>query len=1258
MRRMLLAENKDATRTKEQLSQKLHDLSSQYLRVKAGERWLVQEQENIQQELQGIEVKTAVLYKKLVTVKELQGIMDAINKIAELKKDVVTTEELDKIIVEIKKLYFEQELKDIKPKMQEFDQLYYGRKNKFSKLKTNFLAALGNLDTGTVSICFRNMYSNYMKNFSDNKGLEDSLKNINKRNKEFWKLNPIVIKVGDQEKKYTFNEFFMDGFIKIQSEKHQDGTGSNFSSQQKQSMGIINFVDKTEEKDEQNAQNIKVTKVEQYTPEYMLKNLPLLLEQFHCADDQLENEMKKVGLFDLTLKFDKNKKSLERFIDSKKLINAENTVLDANERRTRAEINEENHRYFKAVKKLFCVKADNIVENADLVFETETQNKLRITSSQSIQREFNSKLKSLTQKEEDDVTNCLDKKAIIANWQNMNTVPREHFLFFCGDWICHSSKFLSEDISLENFKNIVKKRIEFGCRGQGLNKLQLNDETYNLLTALTLLSGLEAANKLKDIDKTVIEEICFLITGKKKDFSLDDANLIMSVTRCLGNSGKSVAESIVKNTIENQDCKYALIFIKAFDVVHKLSHDQKIEFINCIGDRDEEIDFMEVVSAINKSNFYPYYGNDYDYAAYGHKKAKLSFKFMRKLMKQISQKYQFGVFPNEQQKEILGIFLEKFIVDNNEFGKNEQEVFNFFKALMEKVPPEKSKEVTEEIIKICSNLRENSQRAAILKYVLDASKNSLEGLELMEVLEQHDYARGFILYTENGVQKGIEPIEFDYSLIEKLISDIIEKPLPLTKKEVQRLEWFCTNCYRKDKCKTNNLQFGDIQDIQRKEAKLFFSLIDKMPKGSMSIDMFKNLVAHFFPSLASNIKDKDNSDTIQKIQLNLMLFYYSWDSREYLYHNKDIDDKDVILNPHIVSRLAYVLPQDKLKEIISLEESCSRYDSDYHNNLEEYKEEYNYCHRRYTKYCILNQSSNNSNMADTTNEFQRTEKEDRYKYRQEEEKEAEREEAKKEGTKKMITAFNKLDVNKIKKIQKWTEFKQKCKSAKKREKKNNDGNINNSVKGLKQDDNNNNNNIINFEQNQNLININQNKEIKIEEKREENIIGGIDSKNENGINPQQAQPNSTDKDKNYFINFDVKTDKNHVGNNNPNSDNPYTLSAWCGLLPIVPSIIFVVKIKINQRKLTGGYIALIIVGIFPVISAIVFGIMALVYNQNNLAKKTQENLKYACNINENDNNIEEKENENNKGGKISPINLIVNSEQNQNQNQQEQKDKS
>ena len=132
--------------------------------------------------------------------------------------------------------------------MKEFDQLYYGRKNKFAKLKTNFLAALGNLDTGKVSICFRKIYANYMENFSDKEKLEDSLKNISDNNKIFWQLDPIVIKVGDQEKKYTFNEFFMDGFIKIQSEQHQDGTESNFSSQQKQFMGIINVVNKTEKK--------------------------------------------------------------------------------------------------------------------------------------------------------------------------------------------------------------------------------------------------------------------------------------------------------------------------------------------------------------------------------------------------------------------------------------------------------------------------------------------------------------------------------------------------------------------------------------------------------------------------------------------------------------------------------------------------------------------------------------------------------------------------------------------------------------------------------------------------------------------------------------------------------------------------------------------------------------------------------------------------------------------------------------------------
>ena len=202
-------------------------------------------------ELSEIVAKIKESDENVVTIKEL---VETVAKIKKSEKEVVTIEKLDETVAKIKKscecksiiTYFEEKLKDIKPKMQEFDQLYYGRKNKFAKLKTNFLAALGNLDTGKVSICFRNIYSNYMKKFSDNTQLKDSLKDISKNNKIFWELDPIVIKVGDQEKKYTFNEFFMEGFIKIQSEKHQDGTGSNFSSQQKQFMGIVNVVDKTE----------------------------------------------------------------------------------------------------------------------------------------------------------------------------------------------------------------------------------------------------------------------------------------------------------------------------------------------------------------------------------------------------------------------------------------------------------------------------------------------------------------------------------------------------------------------------------------------------------------------------------------------------------------------------------------------------------------------------------------------------------------------------------------------------------------------------------------------------------------------------------------------------------------------------------------------------------------------------------------------------------------------------------------------------
>ncbi len=1161
--------------------------------------------------------------KNVITIKEILA------NIKESNKDAVTIDELNEIVAKTKesceyKSMIEDcgnKLSGIKQKMKKFDQLYYGRKNKFLKLKKNFFIALGHLDTGKVSILFRNMYLNYEKSCSDkkeldSKKLEDRLNNIYNDNQIFWKLDPIVIQVGDKENKYTFNKFFMDGFIKIQSGKKQDGTESNFSLRQKQSMGIINVVgkvdkieekidkDKAEEKDEKDAKNIKVTKFEQYTPKYILENLPLVLEQFHCSDYQLENEMEKVNLFNLTLKFEQgNKKSLERFIDSKKLKLIENASGDNAEQRERnAEMNNENHRYFKAVQKFFCNNSDNIVENADLIFETENPNgngkkmfgnAFRIQYAPFIQFEFHRELIILTRKEVEGKIVYLDKQDIIGNLVAMKKNDKriyEHFLFFCGDWICHSSKFLSEDVSLENFKNIVKKRIEFGCRGQGQNKLELNKEIYNLLTAVTLMFGLESADGLSKMDKTVIDEICFLITGKRGNFVPDDLRLIRSVTKLFFYSYRYRAWLILEHVIKNQDYKHVFTCLNMFDKEQLLKSSDKVTLIECISDRDKEIDLMSVISDIDKFNFYPDYANDYNYARYGQIERKLNFEFMKKLMNQLLQKYKFGVYPDATQKATLGKFLKKFIVANYVFEENHKEVSNFFKELMAKVPLEKSKEVTKEIIKICSNVRENSQRAAILKYVLDASQNSLKGLELLEVLEQHNYARGFMLYDEDENQKGIAPIELDKDLIEELISDIIKKPSPLTKKEVQRLEWFCTNS------KPDKSIFSDNQ------LDLFLQLIQKMPEGSMSLDMCLNLITKFFPTLSTEIEYRTGFGREKHTCTALNL------------SNLESNKNDIIKN------LAYALPQNKLAEIVGLWQISPG------NNFWPFYnwENYDYKDENGNRY---RWSTNTHNLDDPERkqyviryqENAKKEQEDRKKQeeaeKEEAKEEAEKEEAKKEGTQKMIPYLNKLYKNKINKTI-LTEFKQMYESAKERKEKNN------------------NNMIITNE-----INWGEN----INEKINENEPDTNNQKDENQKNSQVINVSNitnTNINNNNIIN-------NPEENQPHESSNPYTLVAWFGLLlPVISSIIFGIKIYHKQHKLTGKDIALIIVGLIPVISAIVFGIMAYRYNQNNLAKKTQENLKYAVNLNDND--IEENENEINQNEKINQLS-IADGEQNQNQ---------
>ncbi len=116
------------------------------------------------------------------------------------------------------------------------------------------------------------------------------------------------------------------------------------------------------------------------------------------------------------------------------------------------------------------------------------------------------------------------------------------------------------------------------------------------------------------------------------------------------------------------------------------------------------------------------------------------------------------------------------------------------------------------------------------------------------------------------------------------------------------------------------------------------------------------------------------------------------------------------------------------------------------------------------------------------------------------------------------------------------------------------------------------------------------------------------------------------------------------------------ISAWLGCFSIVPSIIFGVKVYTKQHKFTDGDIALIIVGLFPIISAIVFVTLSYEYTQNNLAPEIPKNLKNTAYMNnnnieilENNNSIAEKEKE------FNPLNSIVGIKQNQIQNQQKPK---
>ena len=106
-----------------------------------------------------------------------------------------------------------------------------------------------------------------------------------------------------------------------------------------------------------------------------------------------------------------------------------------------------------------------------------------------------------------------------------------------------------------------------------------------------------------------------------------------------------------------------------------------------------------------------------------------------------------------------------------------------------------------------------------------------------------------------------------------------------------------------------------------------------------------------------------------------------------------------------------------------------------------------------------------------------------------------------------------------------------------------------------------------------------------------------------------------------------KNENNIVNTNNTGQEtgNPYTLPVFWGLFPIIPSIIFGVKIRNKQGKLDVGNVFLIIVGLIPGISVIVFGIMACLYNH--IHSKGPQNIQTTDNMSKNDIGGDEKNKE-------------------------------
>ena len=556
------------------------------------------------------------------------------------------------------------------------------------------------------------------------------------------------------ETKKTFKKFFMDNFISVQaSGNHFD---DNFSTEQKGSLGIVNVIQPGACEKVGNKTKVKP---EQYTPVYILHNLPFILENCHVEEKDLDETMHRFNLNNLTLKFEiGEKQSLERFVDSPLL---------------RGDV---NNWYFKAVKKLFCDHADNIYAEANLIFEKDGKNQMQPRHTNNIQKQFRFDLEQLTQKTEQKLVErkrdsngnkieTIDKEIIVdldpkSIYAKIYKIDVRRFLFFCGDWMCASKAFRSSEKFLSYFREYVKTRIKFGVD----KRLKTDDSACDFLIGLTLLSGF--VDNGTEITNDIIDEVCLLLSGKDENqrenqkFSCDDMKFVFGCcakicgNKKLNETSKKIIKYMVKHKQEN------VTFSMIMSVYNRIDNDDdKVSILELISNAYPDVSLLDILEiAFDSDNGY--------FRSTSANSLNIAPDFLSKIMQEIKKQLDKNPELIDQRKDLLVNFFRcwKDEDQKDQNGTND----NSFLDWPNKVS---SKESLEALIKIFSNLGDKQLKNKVFKAVIKAcSENKKLGITLFDALSM--FKEYFYYDLENLWRRG-KP-EFEVDFVDKYVMDVIK----------------------------------------------------------------------------------------------------------------------------------------------------------------------------------------------------------------------------------------------------------------------------------------------------------------------------------------------------------------------------------------------------------------------------------------------------------------------------------------------------